>query len=76
MCRVIQEIVELAGYTSRVGSMLNVFDQVGRGQYQKTTVAAKSLLMSPRLQYQNGQLLVKGSFLLHKYLDYGHSSLK
>jgi hypothetical protein len=58
MCR--QEIVELAGYTSRVSQMLEVFDQVGRGQYRKTTVAAKSLVRSSSLQYFNGQLLVKG----------------
>ncbi|XP_054274090.1 ATP-binding cassette sub-family D member 1 [Macrosteles quadrilineatus] len=55
-----KEIVELAGYTSRVSQMLDVFDQVSRGQYRKTTVAAKSLLRSSSLQYINGQLLVKG----------------
>uniref|UniRef100_A0A1B6GNJ2 ABC transporter domain-containing protein n=1 Tax=Cuerna arida TaxID=1464854 RepID=A0A1B6GNJ2_9HEMI len=55
-----KEIVELAGYTSRVAHMLEVFDQVSQGQYQKTTVAAKSLVRSPGLHYANGQIVIKG----------------
>lgn len=58
-----KEIVELAGYTSRVGQMLNVFEQVGRGEYQRTTVGAKALHSAAGLQYSNGQLLVKGVIL-------------
>lgn len=30
--------MELAGYTSRVGNMLDVFEEVGRGQYQKPSI--------------------------------------
>ena len=33
-----KEIVELAGYTSRVGNMLDVFEEVGSGQYQKPSI--------------------------------------
>ncbi|KAG8285846.1 ATP-binding cassette sub- D member 2 [Homalodisca vitripennis] len=55
-----KEIVELAGYTSRVGHMLEVFEQVSQGQYQKTTVAAKSLVRSPGLQFANGQIVIRG----------------
>lgn len=58
-----KEIVELAGYTSRVSQMLEVFDQVSHGQYRKTTVATKSLIRSQSLQYINGQLLVKGEVI-------------
>lgn len=34
-----KEIVELAGYTSRVGAMLQVFDEVSRGIYQRAAVS-------------------------------------
>nr|CAD7428829.1 unnamed protein product [Timema monikensis] len=35
-----KEIVELAGYTWRVGDMLDVFHHVGAGRYQRTVVTA------------------------------------
>ena len=38
----IQEIVELAGYTSRVGQMLEVFEEVGQGQYKKPSLESDS----------------------------------
>uniref|UniRef100_A0A023F3W5 Putative long-chain acyl-coa transporter n=2 Tax=Triatoma infestans TaxID=30076 RepID=A0A023F3W5_TRIIF len=34
-----KEIVELAGYTSRVGAMLKVFDEVSRGIYHRAAVS-------------------------------------
>ena len=37
-----QEVVELAGYTSRVGNMLEVFEEVGQGQYKKPSINGDS----------------------------------
>lgn len=64
-----QEIVELAGYTSRVAHMLEVFEQVEVGQYQRTTVAAKSVMRAPGLQYANGQLIIKGTDFSYNALE-------
>nr|AIN44106.1 ATP-binding cassette sub-family D member 2-like protein [Laodelphax striatellus] len=52
-----KEIVELAGYTSRVGDMLDVFSDVSSGKYTRAIVASKK---HPNLQYSEGRLLVKG----------------
>lgn len=54
--------MELAGYTSRVGAMFDVFEEVSEGKYKKTTVnSIKQWSATPSLQYDsNGQLLVKG----------------
>jgi len=37
-----KEIVELAGYTSRVGNMLDVFEEVAEGKYQKPSINGDS----------------------------------
>lgn len=58
----------MAGYTSRVAHMLEVFEQVEVGQYQRTTVAAKSVMRAPGLQYANGQLIIKGIEFLYSTL--------
>lgn len=54
-----KEIVELAGYTSRVAKMLEVFDHVSHGRYERTSVT-KGVVRPSSLQYLNGHLLVKG----------------
>lgn len=35
-----KEIVELAGYTSRVGKMLEVFQEVSEGKYSRSLVSS------------------------------------
>ncbi|XP_075228776.1 ATP binding cassette subfamily D [Lycorma delicatula] len=52
-----KEIVELAGYTSRVGAMLDVFNDCSQGVYHRTIVSAKK---HPQLIYKDGRLLVRG----------------
>ncbi|PSN48985.1 ATP-binding cassette sub-family D member 3 [Blattella germanica] len=59
------EIVELAGYTSRVGDMLDVFEDASKGKYQRTVVAdidSKQLTKynNFRMEFRNGQPVVKG----------------
>ena len=34
--------MELAGYTSRVGTMLDVFEEVGQGHYEKPSIKDNS----------------------------------
>ena len=38
-----KEITELAGYTSRVSELLQVFDDINEGKYQKALVADADL---------------------------------
>nr|CAD7442077.1 unnamed protein product [Timema bartmani] len=61
-----KEIVELAGYTWRVGDMLDVFHHVGAGRYQRTVATAaegkhpKSKAGTFRLEFRDGQPVIKG----------------
>jgi len=52
-----KEIVELAGYTSRVGTMLDVFEQVGSGQYEKPSINGDSA--SGQRQWESLRLTIK-----------------
>jgi len=59
-----QEIVELAGYTSRVAEMLQVFEETSRGEYQRTAVTTTKGVHSQSclVQYNSmGQPLIKGN---------------
>jgi len=54
-----KEVVELAGYTSRVGNMLEVFEEVGQGSYKKPSIngdsnSSQRQWKSLRLQVENG----------------------
>lgn len=54
-----KEIVALAGYTSRVAGMFEVFDQVSNGVYKKTVVADETQGI---IEFRNGQPIAKGEF--------------
>lgn len=54
-----KEIVALAGYTSRVAGMFQVFDEVSNGVYRKTLVADESQGI---IEFRNGQPIAKGEF--------------
>jgi ATP-binding cassette, subfamily D (ALD), member 2 len=54
-----KEIVALAGYTSRVAGMFQVFDDVSKGKYQKTMVADESSTQGI-IEFRNGQPVAKG----------------
>lgn len=68
-----KEIVELAGYTSRVGDMLDVFEDVSKGKYLRGVVAGadtKSQKVDDKsfhLEFKNGQAVVKG--IVHETRD-------
>lgn len=49
--------MELAGYTSRVGNMLDVFEEVGRGHYEKPSIKGNS--KSGQRQWETLRLTVK-----------------
>ncbi|XP_043216685.1 ATP-binding cassette sub-family D member 2-like [Amphibalanus amphitrite] len=55
-----KEVVELAGYTSRVGSMLTVFDEVGRGQYQRALAAEPTDRQLRAIPMKDGMPLIQG----------------
>lgn len=62
-----KEITELAGYTSRVSELLQVFDDINEGKYQKALVADADLelLNSRGTVIENG--LKKKSILFNFY---------
>ncbi|XP_050686185.1 ATP-binding cassette sub-family D member 2-like [Eriocheir sinensis] len=59
-----KEIVELAGYTARVGNMLKVFEEVQRGRYVRVSVISDSEHRDSRcpasLVFKNGVPLING----------------
>ncbi|EAT38025.1 AAEL010047-PA [Aedes aegypti] len=57
-----KEIVALAGYTSRVAGMFEVFDEVSQGIYQKTVVSAERN-DGGILEFKNGQPVAKGTIV-------------
>ena len=60
-----KEIVELVGYTSRVGEMLRVFDQAKEGNYVRTTANLSKTtknLNGASLVFENGRPVAKGTF--------------
>lgn len=57
-----KEIVALAGYTSRVAGMFEVFDDVSRGVYQKTVVAVDRN-DGGILEFRNGQPVANGTIV-------------
>lgn len=56
-----KEIVALAGYTSRVAGMFQVFDDVSKGIYKKTIVADETSTEGI-IEFRDGQPVAKGSF--------------
>lgn len=65
-----KEIVALAGYTSRVAGMFQVFDEVSVGIYQKKTTVADENSTNGIIEFHNGQPVAKGiklSFLLRAF---------
>ncbi|XP_025197692.1 ATP-binding cassette sub-family D member 1 [Melanaphis sacchari] len=57
-----KEIVELAGYTYRVGAMLDVFNDVSKCKYRRNGLTnGKVHKMLPKLHYnKDGQLVIRG----------------
>lgn len=62
--RTLQEIVELAGYTYRVGVMLDVFNDVSKCKYRRNGLSnGKIHKTSSKLHYnKDGQLVIRGEW--------------
>lgn len=63
----------MAGYTSRVGDMLDVFEDASHGKYQRTVVTTSEFKLSSRsssfrMELKNGQPVVKGNAVSCMYL--------
>lgn len=60
----LQEIVELAGYTYRVSNMFDVFDDVSKGKYERSSIvsATKQHPACPLRFSENGQLVAMGEY--------------
>lgn len=54
-----KEIVALAGYTSRVAGMFQVFDEVSKGSYKKNMVADETTAQGI-IEFKDGQPVAKG----------------
>lgn len=64
----LQEIVELAGYTYRVSNMFDVFDDVSKGKYERSSIvsATKQHPACPLRFSENGQLVAMGEYGYNK----------
>lgn len=60
------QITELAGYTSRVSEMIEVFEDVGSGKYQRNTVT-KANVGKVALDRVSGPLDIKGLLFTSRY---------
>ncbi len=60
-----QEIVELAGYTARVATMVEVFEDCSIGKYERQVVKSvksqKNHLIDFQLEFNNGRPVANGS---------------
>lgn len=58
-----KEIVALAGYTSRVAGMFEVFEEVSNGVYKKTLVADETSTQGI-IEFKNGQPIANGEYFI------------
>ncbi|XP_037091950.1 ATP-binding cassette sub-family D member 1-like isoform X2 [Pollicipes pollicipes] len=55
-----KEVVELAGYTHRVGSMLTVFEEAGSGQYRRTVATGGGARALHGIAMEHGMPVIRG----------------